>query len=128
MVLKYYSNGSPMWTCLECGKHIDYEIEGSFESCREHRVSVTTMQEENEKKDRELEFEEFNRIMEDDMIACPYCFELHEGWWDRTHVLKNAGDCDANFKCDFCGKSFKVSLAITHTFTSEKKGEGQDGR
>lgn len=118
MVVKYFSDGSPMWTCLKCNKPLDYEVDKSFDACPDHKDEVDLMKTATKKKQREDEFNDSNKIVEDGAIICPYCYEEQDIW---CCDLDEDGECDLDFECGSCEKKFEVSLAVSYTYTAERK-------
>lgn len=116
MALDFYSDGRPMHTCLICNKHLDYEVEHSFDSCLEHRVDVY-----NKKKiERELKYKKqldmCNEITTSSCIVCPHCCKEQKNYWECITIRDAYTDI---VTCDRCDKEFNVTVSVVYEFTSE---------
>jgi hypothetical protein len=119
MAVKYFRDGSPMWICVKCSKPLDYEVDKSFDACPEHKDDVDLMKKSTKKKQREDEFNDSNKIVEDGAIICPYCYEEQPDIWESGPTTD--GECDLDFACCSCEEKFEVSVSISYAFTTERK-------
>ena len=65
-----------------------------------------------------IELDEDDEQYSNDGAVCPYCGYLHEPPETDYTIYNESLD---EYECDHCGKTFKMSLYISYSWTTSKK-------
>lgn len=117
MTLKFFEDGRPMWTCLICNKHLDYDIDKSFDACPEHRDRVLEKKRLEKIAEHANYFKRHRCCYGESEIICPYCFESQWDWYECISVEDGNEDI---VSCGFCEKDFKAQVSISYEIKSER--------
>lgn len=120
MALEYDSRGNPMWTCLICNKHLDYDIDESIDACKEHVEQVAIKKKEEQNLRYSRIYNTHKEITEDNAIICPYCYAEYPEFWRQIDPEDN---CEQKVKCSDCERDFIIIALITIKITSIRKDD-----
>lgn len=125
MTLKYHTNGSRMFVCAACDKHLDLDDNegGHYSACKDHVMEVAAICREEERKRMDEKYDSHKRHFElfkevqSYAPACPYCFKEYEEWWES---FKDEDEYTTDLECGYCDKTFKAQLRKEYSFTTTR--------